>query len=118
MFRDTRKVSDDLLEADTHLTQALLADDTREISTESSIAQVKTLEALHRLKADLENEDANDVSRTLIQSAINSLDLAWTHAEKVALGTDVRTMREELLPFKTNLDYAAAFLRASLGSTE
>lgn len=115
LYRVTRQLEDKLDALDNHLRAALLADDTRTISTEAAAAQALTVDVLDRLKAALAQVDENDPDHRFTQAAITCLTHAWNNAEKVGLGTSASEMRSRLIDFKTPADYAAAYLRMAIG---
>jgi hypothetical protein len=106
-----------------HLRQALLSTTTRDMTEHSDQAQAAADLAMQQLDGVVGNdEDAMPsafgepkVERRFVDAAVNALSIAVTEAEKVALAADVDGMRARLVDFKTRVDFADAFLRASLG---
>ena len=51
----------------------------------------------------------------MVQATQRALGLAWANSERVAVGSTVPEMRQALLECKTFVDYAEAYIAASLG---
>jgi hypothetical protein len=118
IYRRVQTVRDSMDELQSALHDAILSDNTRDMSARAEDAQAIT----DRLLRDLGNAigqawsgQSERVQRSFVEAAISSLRIAWADAEKVGLGTSVAEMRARLLDFKTQADYAAAYLRGALG---
>lgn len=118
MYREIREQFGKATSLEQYLRRALLADDTRVMSTESANAQSVTLELSHALRKALDETGPDDANRTLVEAAATSLNLAWSYAEKVALGTSPTDMRAYIVDFKTKADHAVAYLHAAIGGEE
>ncbi|MGH2442395.1 MAG: hypothetical protein ACRDFX_04445 [Chloroflexota bacterium] len=118
MYREIRAMSPDLDAIDGHLRAALKAADTRETGTESTAAQAILTGILDQLKELSRHEQESDVDARFVQAAIASLNSAWSRAQKVAMGAGANQMRDTVIDFKTDFDFARAYLRAAIGSEE
>jgi len=118
MYREVRDAARRLDEADQYLRAALLGGDTRLIGSEATRAQAVIVEVLDRLNSSVQDSQEHDVNPQFAQAAIAELNLAWVNAEKVGLGTSPEDMKGIVLDIKTNVDFARAYLRASLGDEE
>ncbi|GAC1445256.1 MAG: hypothetical protein NVSMB52_05880 [Chloroflexota bacterium] len=124
MYRAVRDSLEKLRGAQQHLTTGILAEDTRSISTESSVAMAIVDGTISGLREELNHPDEGEstgdtrVNHQSVQAAVAALNRAWNSAEKVGLGANVHDMRGHLLDFKTHVDYAAAYLLISVGNEE
>lgn len=124
MYRETRtalQLSDRLLD---RLRDALVADNTRDITQHVTEAQAVIDEMIRALKAivntgrsldEIENA-APRVDLRFLNAALASLNLAWNDVERVAVGSSAGEMRGLAADVKTCADAAIAYLRAALGA--
>lgn len=114
MYREVQRIRDDIQRVQQAVTLGILADSTREIGghTGEAMAQIDALiDSLNHLP----DSDSEGVEPALVQAAQRALSLAWTNSERVALGSSVPEMRQALVECKTFVDYAEAYIAASLG---
>ena len=124
MYRRLREIQLTVGALQKHLRAALLANNTRDAIGhsgavhESSAAVLRQIEtALRSVDSDPEPAD-RQVDANLMRAAARSMSLAVENCERVALGSTVDEMRDRLVDVKTQIDYADAFLQASLGFDE
>jgi hypothetical protein len=117
MFRQLQQVRDKMDLVHQPLRNAILADSTRDMSLYLGQAQAAADETLNRLQGTVNAGVAglSDEDGALLRAAERALDLALDAAGKVALGNNVREMRDRLLEFKTQVDFAEAYVCAALG---
>jgi hypothetical protein len=74
---------------------------------------------LQRTARSLETRTSDGrIERFFVQAAVDALQRAITRAQGALLGSDVLSVRSRLLEFKTQVDFADAFLRAAIGQGE
>jgi hypothetical protein len=114
MYREVQRIRDDIQRVQQGVTSGILADSTRDMSgyTGEAMAQI---DALISSLNHLPGGDTQGVEPALIQAAQRALTLAWTNAERVGVGNTVPEMRRALVECKTYVDYAEAYVAASLG---
>lgn len=103
---------------------AILAGTTGELVPLAGAAQQQLNDLIYRLQRVVDGQAGDDdgvadtgrVDGALVQAALASLNLAWTFAEKVGLGTTVDEMRRVLVDFLIHTAYAGAYLRASINA--
>ncbi|MBV9282436.1 MAG: hypothetical protein JOZ41_20345 [Chloroflexi bacterium] len=117
MHRELQHVRDSLDLIHRPLNAAILAESTRDVTAYLGRAQAASDQALLELNNALSRSGSNigRTERSLVQAAANALTQAFGGAEKVFLGANVSEMRQRLLDFKTQVDFADAYLRAALG---
>lgn len=120
MYRDIRTLLQSTERAQSHLSNAILADDTTTVTREATEAQALTNELLRSLTTLIDSNPRGDTqtNTAMVQSALACLNDAWNALEKVAIADGIRDMRLRALTSKTAIDYGAAYLRASLGHQE
>jgi len=118
MYRHVENVRDRLGDLQNHIRDAVLADNTRDISAHASAAQAVADQVLRELQESLESRDSGGarVERQFVDLAANELSMSVTEGQRVATGANVQEMRERLLRFKTHADFADAFIRCALGA--
>lgn len=111
IFREHQEIRDTIVRLQEILRAAILADDMAEVRKLSGDA--------HGLAENLKVAMQRVPERNhLVHAADNAVHMAILSAQKVGLGTDVADSRPWLLDFKTNIDYADAYLTAALGLEE
>ena len=123
MYREIREVQSTIDSLQTHLRDALISTSTRDMVEHNGRAQVSAVaakEVLDRLLSGrgVDGETAFGEPRIearFVEAADRSLGRAITEAESLALGVDVDSMRARVVDFKTQADYADAYLRAAVG---
>jgi hypothetical protein len=83
--------------------------------TRQTSAAMAKIDAIIRSLTNLPGGDDQGIEPQLVQAAQRALTLAWTGSERVAIGSTVGEMREALVDCKTYVDFAEAYVRASLG---
>ena len=121
MYREVRDCLQTMQILQKHLEAAIIADDTRVMAPESAAAMAEVDQILAALRSGTKRadegqgcDDEGDADRVMVEAAIAALGDAWTTAEKVGLAGSAPEMRARLLTFKTNADYADAYLRAAV----
>ncbi len=114
MYREVQRIRDDIEGVQQSIRSGILADTTRDISGYAGQAMAQIDSLLFALK-NLPAGDSNGVEPALVRAAQRSLDLAWARSQRVGLGNTVPEMREALVDCKTFVDYAEAYVAASLG---
>jgi hypothetical protein len=124
VYRKVREIQLTVGTLQKHVRVALLATNTRDAIQhlgavqQTSAAVLRQLEdALRERGSDAESRDRN-VQAGVVQAAGRSMSLAVENCQRVALGTNIDEMRERLVDVKTQIDYADAYLRVSLGTEE
>lgn len=114
MYREVQRIRDDIEGVQRSVRAGILAGSTRDIRgfTGEAMAQIDSL--LFALK-NLPAGESNSIEPALVRAAQRALDQAWTRSERVGLGNTVAEMREALVDCKTFVDYAEAYVAASLG---
>jgi hypothetical protein len=115
-LEDFQRRMNDLLSL---LRSAILATDTREMGKYAGSAHGMAED----MKRDLDGlreaaSEGNRWQQAMAGAAGNALRDGILSAQKVGLATNVEEMRAYVLDFKTSADFAAAYLRASLGYEE
>lgn len=124
MFREVHEVHRKVQDLQGQIRSAILADTTPDMTRFGGSAQALVDEVLLRLRrtqsegaaAEQDVPKEERVERRFVDAAANSLNLAWSSAESVGLGTNVSEMRARLLDLKTHADFAEAYLHAALGT--
>jgi hypothetical protein len=101
---------------------AILADTTADMTQAANDAMAIVNQMIH----DLEDgsrmastaQGGGGVEGAFVEATLASLNNAWNRLEAVGLEGDVAGLRARLVDAKTETDYAAAYLRASLGTQE
>ncbi|HEX6508670.1 MAG TPA: hypothetical protein VF221_13660 [Chloroflexota bacterium] len=124
MYREIQEIQPVMETVQSHLREALLAGNTRDMIERSDQAQAAAAVAKEQMDRLLGSGQAA-VPSTFIEpktevrfldASNRALSMALEEAEKVALGTDVDGMRARVIGFKTRTDFADAYLRATLGT--
>lgn len=117
MYRDVRALLHTAERVQSHLSNAILADDTPTMTVEAAAAQALTNEILRSLKELLAAGPRSDTqtNRAMVESALACFTDAWNDEEKVAIAGGPSAMRARALTARTAVDYGAAYLRAALG---
>jgi hypothetical protein len=126
LYRDVQHAVDSMQRIHAPLRQAILADSTREMTERGGQAQAAADELLRQLEQALQGKtsalearsDEGKVERFFVQAATNALQRAMADAQRILLGTDASGVRAGLLDFKTQVDFADAYLRAAIGAVE
>lgn len=121
MYRHVEQVRDRIGQVQNHLRDAILANDTRDISLHGGAAQTEADQLVQELREALGLRDAGvaraaRVERQFVELAVQELSMAVSCGERMAAATDVTGMRDGLLQFKTHTDYAAAYIHYALGA--
>jgi hypothetical protein len=114
MYREVQRIRDDIQSVQRAVRAGILADVTRDVSGYTSEAMAQ-IDALINSLSHLPPGDNQGVEPALIGAAQRALNLAWARSERVGLGSSVPEMREALVDCKTYVDYAEAYVAASLG---
>lgn len=120
IYRQLQELSqqmDRLLEC---VRSGILADTTSEMSTFAGEARTladQMIQALDNALSATDSEDPIDGSAERLYASATraALDDAVNTGEMVDLGASAPEMRERLVDLKTNVDFAAAYLRVALG---
>jgi hypothetical protein len=123
MYREIRAVQSIVEALQSHIGDSLLSTSTRDMIEHTGRAHVSALAAKDQLDRLLDRQYTEDessfgeprVDRRFVDAANRALSVVITEAEKVALGTDIESMRARLIDFKTRADYADAYLRVAVG---
>jgi hypothetical protein len=123
MYREIRAVQSIVEALQSHIGDSLLSTSTRDMIEHTGRAHVSALAAKDQLDLLLDRHYTEDessfgeprVDRRFVDAANRALSVVITEAEKVALGTDIESMRARLIDFKTRADYANAYLRVAVG---
>jgi hypothetical protein len=123
MYREIRAVQSTVEALQSHIGDALLSTSTRDTIEHAGRAHVSAVaakEELDRLldgryKATESSFGEPHVNARYVDAANRALSVVITEAEKIALGTDVESMRARLIDFKTRADYVDAYLRVAVG---
>lgn len=123
MYREIRAVQSTVEALQAHVRDALLSTSTREMLEHTGRAHVSAVASKEALDRLLDGSDRSaeasfgdpHVNPRYVDAANRALGNVITDAEKVALGVDVDSMRARLIDFKTQADYADAYLRVAVG---
>lgn len=115
MYREVQRIRDDIGSAQRAVRAGILAETTRDISGFAGEAMAQ-IDALLFTLRNLPSGDSGGVEPELIGAAQRNLNLAWAQSQRVGLGSTVPEMREALVDCKTFVDYAEAYVAASLGA--
>jgi hypothetical protein len=98
----------------TFVDRALRAENTRDTATFAGYAQAAAVELKDFLQDGLDSNSLVNVDRGEVVHAIGAISQAVIDAEKVALGTDLSSMRQRVEDFKRALDEASGRVREAL----
>ena len=126
LYQDVRQAVRRMDRIHAPLRQAILADSTPQMAEWGTQAQTALNQLLGLLEEALQSNidspetltSEGQVERVLVQAAVSALQRAGTQAQRLFLGTDVSSVRAGLLDFKTQADFADAYLRAAIGDLE
>jgi hypothetical protein len=118
LYQNVHRAVENLDRIHVPLREAILADSIEEMTERGEQAQVAADQILGAIEEGLEAHGAGRVERVFVQAAVNALQLALTQAQRISLATDVSGVRAALLDFKTQVDFADAYLRLALGELE
>lgn len=122
-YREIRHIRDSMDQVHRPLREAILANDTREMTLLGGRAQAAADELVRRLDEASQRRDnsiegassGQRIERVFVQAAISALERAVAQAQRIGLATNVAELRASLLEVKTHGDFADAYLRAALG---
>jgi len=115
MYREVQHIRDNVAGVQREVNAGILAESTRDITAHTSQAMALIdglIQSLNNLNRSGNNEG---VEPQLVDATGRALNRAWVQAERVAIGSSVAEMRQALVDCKTFVDYAEAFVSASLG---
>jgi hypothetical protein len=123
VYRDLQDTQLTMEALHAHLRAALLANNTRDAIGHAGAAQEAAAVVLRKLEQALRSSDnrgsaLRDANPDMLRAAHSSMSIAVEAGERVALGTNIDQMRDRLIDFKTQVDYADAYLRVSLGAEQ
>lgn len=114
MYREVQRIRDEIQSVRHAIDEGILSDSTRDMGHRVSEAMAQ-IDALLYSLGHLPTDDNQGIEPALIQATQRALSLAWANSERVAVGSTVPEMRQALLQCKTFVDYAEAYVAASLG---
>lgn len=119
MYRQVQHVQERIPDLRRHTHNAILGNDTRQMTREAGAAQVLADELARELGRGMAAPDEfgeSRANRDYVQAAQNSFIMAINQAERVGLATNVDELRSVLLDFLTHVDLADAYTRVAVGA--